>query len=66
MVELRKTFVVCLVNIDPDTCDVSQMKPVAYTEKEHYAKTIAECLSQNDDGGDGCRVYKYINLAESK
>lgn len=62
MVELRKEYVVYLLDISPDTGDVTQMKPVAYCDNENYAKEIAKFLSSEDDGGDGSRTYKYADL----
>jgi hypothetical protein len=59
---LKKQFVVYFYDIDPDTGDVSQMKPVAYTELENYANEISAHLNNQDDGGDGSRKYKFIAL----
>ncbi len=58
--ELKKTHVVYLLDIDSDTGDVSQMLPIAYTEDEKYAKSIADHLKSVD--GEDVRTYKYTQL----
>lgn len=60
--KLRQRYVVFLFDVDADSGDVSQMLPVAYTELEHYAKEISDYLNTQDDGGDGSRKYKFIQL----
>ena len=49
LAELKKTFVVYFIDIDPDTGFVSQMKPIAYTELEAYAKFFTELLNSSED-----------------
>lgn len=61
MVELKQKYVVFILDVDPDTGDVSLMKPVAYTDKDYYAETIANLLNTGDDV-DGCREYKWTKL----
>lgn len=61
MVELKRTWVIFLLDINPDVGNVSQMIPIAYTEEEFYAKGIAEYFNKNDDS-DPNRTYKYTQL----
>lgn len=61
MVELKQRYVVYLIDIDPDTGDVSQMKPVAYTEKDYYAETIANLLNTTEIDIP-LREYKWTKL----
>lgn len=59
--ELRITYVVYFVDIDPDTCYVSQMKPIAHMENEKIAELFTEFMNKNDSD-DPNRTYKYISL----
>jgi len=58
---MKTTFVIYLTDVDPDTGFVSQMVPVAYTEKEGYAIMISESLNK-EDCDDPNRTYKYQPL----
>lgn len=60
MVELKKTYVIYFTDVDADTMDVSQMKPVAYTEFESYAKSITDFLNSADE--EILRKYRYQEL----
>lgn len=60
--ELRKTFVIFLMDVSPDTISVQQMKPVAYCESEGYAKEITDFLNKSEAADDPNRTYKYTTL----
>lgn len=59
--DMRITYVVYLTDIDPDTGEVSQMKPVAYVDNEGYAKDISDMFNRNDCD-DPNRTYRYQQL----
>lgn len=62
--DMNKKHVIFLTDVDADTLDVSQMKPVAYTEFEGYAKEITDFLNKTCDEREDmpCRKYNYIEL----
>lgn len=59
--ELKNTFVIYFIDIDPDTGFISLMQPVSYTELEGYATQITKFLNLSDND-DGCRTYYYQQL----
>lgn len=64
MPELRRTYVIYFIDINPDEGDVSQMKPVAYVDEEDFAKALIKFLNSVDGDGnvDPNRTYYYRHL----
>ena len=61
-VELKKTYMVYFLDIDPDTGFVSQMVPVAYTELEGYAEFFVKQLNEDVNADCPNRTHKCIKL----
>lgn len=59
--QLRHSFLIFFIDIDPDVGDISQITIVAYTEFEGYAKVLTDFLNSSEDGEE-CRTYKYIKM----
>ncbi len=55
---MKPNYFVYFIDISSDTGFIEQIKPVAYTELEIYAKTITETLQKEDDEFPD-REYKY-------
>ena len=50
--DLKPMHIIYFVDIDPDTGFVSQMKPVAYVEREPKAEAITKFLNLEDGEGN--------------
>lgn len=59
--DMNKKYVIFLTDVCADTLDVSQMKAVAYTETQGYAKEITDFLNKSHDEFP-LRKYNYTEL----